>query len=90
MKPIELVAELVRRGVEMAVIEGSLRWRAPLGALNEEMLQRLTDYRDQLTAILNDAQQRKPGVCTRCRRVDPPVLMEVDTRYLCGDCWRGR
>ena len=91
MKPIQLLFELVGRGVQMAVIDGALRWRAPLGAINEEMLGRIADYRDQLTAILADAQERKPGMCSKCRRVDPPVLIEmVDGRSLCGDCWGGR
>jgi hypothetical protein len=66
-----LLLELERRGVELTAEGGRLRYRAPAGALTEDLRHLAGEHRAGLLALLSGPR------CTRCGR-------HLDGR---GRCW---
>jgi TubC N-terminal docking domain len=48
----ELLAALRARGVELSVADGKLRYRAPVGAINDDLRRAVADHRAELLTLL--------------------------------------
>ncbi|MGJ5893096.1 non-ribosomal peptide synthetase [Streptomyces sp. V2] len=83
MSAAELVSELAAVGVELWEEDGRIRFRAPQGALTEELRERLRDGRDAVLAHLRDPFA-EPLVPDPDGRHLPFPLTEVQSSYLLG------
>ncbi|MGC9539621.1 amino acid adenylation domain-containing protein [Streptomyces sp. UG1] len=83
MSAAELVSELAAVGVELWEEDGRIRFRAPQGALTEELRERLRADRDAVLAYLRDPFA-EPLVPDPDGRHLPFPLTEVQSSYLLG------
>ena len=83
MSAAELVSELAAAGVELWEEDGRIRFRAPQGALTEELRERLRADRDVVLAYLRDPFA-EPLVPDPDGRHLPFPLTEVQSSYLLG------
>jgi pyochelin synthetase len=79
----ELVSELAAAGVELWEEDGRIRFRAPQGALTEDLRERLGADRDAVLAYLRDPFA-EPLVPDPYGRHLPFPLTEVQSSYLLG------
>ncbi|ANS63556.1 amino acid adenylation enzyme/thioester reductase family protein [Streptomyces lincolnensis] len=83
MSAAELVSHLATAGVELWEEDGRLRFRAPQGALTDELRERLSADRDAVLAHLRDPFA-EPLVPDPDGRHLPFPLTEVQSSYLLG------
>ncbi|WP_063806628.1 non-ribosomal peptide synthetase [Streptomyces regalis] len=83
MSAAELVSELAAAGVELWEEDGRIRFRAPQGALTEELRERLRADRDAVLAHLRDPFA-EPLVPDPDGQYLPFPLTEVQSSYLLG------
>ncbi|GHG98886.1 non-ribosomal peptide synthetase [Streptomyces lanatus] len=83
MSAAELVSELAAVGVELWEEDGRIRFRAPQGALTEELRERLRADRDAVLVYLRDPFA-EPLVPDPDGRHLPFPLTEVQSSYLLG------
>ncbi|WP_308050546.1 non-ribosomal peptide synthetase [Streptomyces sp. TRM72054] len=83
MSAAELVSQLAAAGVELWEEDGRIRFRAPQGALTEELRERLRADRDAVLAHLRDPFA-EPLVPDPDGRHLPFPLTEVQSSYLLG------
>ena len=85
MTAANVLAALRARGVELTVAAGWLRYRAPVGALDNELRHAAAVHRAELLALVGANKADIPGLnrdasgnCAQCRR-------PFDAK---GRCWR--
>ncbi len=76
MAPLEILAELSRRGVELLPEGESLRYRAPTGALTPELKRAIADQKRELLDLL--AAERGAAVRIYSRHLDAEVWIVAD------------
>lgn len=68
----DLLDELRRRNVELTIDGDRLRYRAPAGALTQELLAQLRSHRAAVLERLRDAETFEPWALQEWRRVTIP------------------
>src|ERR1044071_6521766 len=58
MKLDEFIADLTARGVLLSAEDGRLRYRAPKGVLNTELLEKLSAQKAEIVALLTERQAK--------------------------------
>lgn len=86
----DLLQTLSERHVELYVDAGRLRFRAPTGALTDELRSEIASQRTELIAKLTPATKRVDRLCVRCDRrdwIDAPAR-DGRIRTTCQVCGR--
>ncbi|MEW2547698.1 amino acid adenylation domain-containing protein [Streptomyces sp. NPDC047002] len=82
--PAELIAELRQAGVHLWEEDGTLRYRAPKGALREGQLARLGRHKARVLDHLRDEARSTALVPDPAARHEPFPLTDVQSAYLLG------
>jgi L-cysteine---[L-cysteinyl-carrier protein] ligase PchF len=84
MSAAELVAELVRVGVQLWEESGRLHFRAPKGVLTNEQREALREQRDAVLEYLREGPPARRVTPDPAGRFDPFPLTDVQSAYLLG------
>lgn len=83
----EVLERCKRRGVELYLDDGAIRYRAHAGAYGDHLRALVAECREELTVTL---ALRSRMVCAACGAADRTVyLTTADGSNLCHRCWRG-
>lgn len=81
-----LIDELFLKSVVLSIEDGQLIYRAPIGVVDDDMLQRMRADKQALSAAVEAnvaSQVDRVGTCRSCGRV---VLLDDARGFRCNEC----
>ena len=90
----QLLDALSEHKIAVFLKEGSLRYRAPAGALTQDLRDKITAQRQSLIErLLQKQQNERTGAARRCKACKPSDWIDESPNYdpirtICGKCGR--